>query len=290
MTEIETTKSLWKPYRCPPTPPLALGPPSQTATGKRKFSIDSDDASHESERENKKASRLNSDCEGTRVEPQSPPKAPPRKASLSKRDAQWEEQFLLLCEFKRKYRTTRVHKSDSKLFGWIHTQRTKHKQRKLSEYRFQRLESLGFDWHILQASPWMEMYNQLLVYKKEHNGSTCVSKTSLHHDKLGRWVYQQRSMHRTGKLAPDRFKLLEAIDFQWRVVDETPWMDMYQRLLDYKEKHGTTCVPYKYELDRKLGRWVYNQRRSCEQPELVDLLNGIGFVWDARGRNQFSLS
>ncbi len=205
---------------------------------------------------------------------------------LAKRDANWEERFNQLVDYKHKHNTTRVLKSNTKLFAWIHTQRTMHKQKKLSEYRFQKLSSLGFDWKLLNFLPWVEMYKQLLEYKKNHNGSTNVAKTSLHYDKLGRWVYHQRSLYRTGKLSPERVELLQSIGFKWRIVDDTPWIDMYKRLVLYKQEHGTTCVPYKCEADRKLGRWVYAQRRSCDNQHLVDLLNDIGFVWDARGRNQ----
>ena len=208
------------------------------------------------------------------------------KTALTKRDANWEKRFNELVEYKEKHNTTRVLKSNSKLFAWIHTQRTMHKQKKLSDYRVEKLSAIGFDWKVLDFLPWMDMYKQLLEYKKTHNGLTNVAKTSLQHDKLGRWVYHQRSLYRNGKLSPERVKLLQSIGFKWKIVDDTPWIDMYKRLVRYKQEHGTTCVPYKYQADRKLGRWVYAQRRSCENQKLVELLNSIGFVWDARGRNQ----
>ena len=210
----------------------------------------------------------------------------PKRTPLTKRDANWEERFNQLVEYKQKHNTTRVLKSNTKLFAWIHTQRTMYKQKKLSEYRFQKLSALGFDWKLLSFLPWIDMYNELLEYKKNHNGCTNVAKTSLTHDKLGRWVYHQRSLYRNDKLSSERIELLQSIGFKWRIVDDTPWEDMYKRLILYKQEHGTTCVPYKYEADRKLGRWVYAQRRSCDNQDFVDRLNNIGFVWDARGRNQ----
>ena len=61
------------------------------------------------------------------------------------------------------------------------------------------------------------------------------------------------------------------------------WMDMYMRLIKYKEEYGTTTVPVIYEPDQKLGNWVTAQRRYFKQcrinQERIDLLNKIGFVW-----------
>lgn len=56
---------------------------------------------------------------------------------------------------------------------------------------------------------------------------------------------------------------------------------MYESLVAYKKKHGTTIVPQQYEADPQLGNWVQNQRRTCEEEDRIDLLNEIGFVWIA---------
>ena len=53
------------------------------------------------------------------------------------------------------------------------------------------------------------------------------------------------------------------------------------RLVACRKKHGSsTCVPFRYEEDLKLGRWVYNQRRVCKEKDRVDRLNDIGFEWE----------
>jgi len=63
---------------------------------------------------------------------------------------------------------------------------------------------------------------------------------------------------------------------------------MYQRLVTYKKKHGTACVPIEYIADPQLGWWVKTQRYRCKQKYRIDLLNDVGFVWDASWRNQYS--
>jgi hypothetical protein len=48
-------------------------------------------------------------------------------------------------------------------------------------------------------------------------------------------------------------------------------------------------VPRAYKPDPQLANWVHKQRQSCEKKDRVELLNKIGFVWDASGRNQHSI-
>jgi hypothetical protein len=47
-------------------------------------------------------------------------------------------------------------------------------------------------------------------------------------------------------------------------------------------------VPYKYEQDKSLGLWVHTQRKHNNKYTLLrdrkELLDQIGFVWNARAR------
>ena len=71
------------------------------------------------------------------------------------------------------------------------------------------------------------------------------------------------------------------------------WNDMFQKLKDYKGKHGHTLVPHKDKEDKdlnRLGRWVANQRvfykMHCDgklghiKPHRIEALNDIGFCWN----------
>ena len=70
------------------------------------------------------------------------------------------------------------------------------------------------------------------------------------------------------------------------------WNVMFERLKKYKEEHGDCLVPYRYEGDPSLGRWVSAQRKistldNKTKGERRDKLNSIGFVWSVKegGRN-----
>mmetsp|Transcript_17207 Transcript_17207/g.31795 ORF Transcript_17207/g.31795 Transcript_17207/m.31795 type:complete len:135 (+) Transcript_17207:1-405(+) len=65
-------------------------------------------------------------------------------------------------------------------------------------------------------------------------------------------------------------------------------MEMFNKLLAYKEEHNSTLVPAEHEQDPLLGTWVKEQRRKrnmyISKADLykhrIDLLDSIGFVWD----------
>merc|ERR1719491_737276 len=102
------------------------------------------------------------------------------------------------------------------------------------------------------------MYDRLLTYKKEH-GTTCVpkSKHNKEDSQLATWVSTQRQYCKE----KDRVDLLNEIGFVWNVAEtNNTWGILYQRLLTYKQRNGTTRVPYKYKIDPQLGVWVRNQR------------------------------
>jgi len=154
-----------------------------------------------------------------------------------------------------------------------------YKRKRISNYRVQRLESLGFEWTPKQ-SDWMNMYNRLLSYKRQHNGSTAVPRHWKEDPQLGFWVKVQRYKCKE----EHRINLLNNIGFNWQGVNHSRWMEMYDRLVVYKKKYGNTHVPYRWEKDRQLGVWVTEQRCRCKEEHRIHLLNDIGFLW--KGVNQ----
>jgi hypothetical protein len=126
---------------------------------------------------------------------------------------------------------------------------------------------------------WMEMFNLLLSYKEKHDGSMCVPLEVV---PLGPWVRMQRLRYSNGTLPEERKSLLESIAFEWKKGHGEKWMEMYQRLVAYKLKYKSTCVPKRYKDDPQLGIWVRYQRQSCKDKDRIRLLNAIGFQWVGR--------
>jgi len=72
------------------------------------------------------------------------------------------------------------------------------------------------------------------------------------------------------------------------------WNDKYEELKQFREKHGHTRVPrrnHNYRYAAQLERWIRSQRemmkklnrgeKSTLTPERIEMLDALGFVWDA---------
>ena len=64
---------------------------------------------------------------------------------------------------------------------------------------------------------------------------------------------------------------------------------MVQQLVAYKDQHQNTKVPFYYEENPKLGKWVSQQHYFYNRGKLpsdrIDELNTIGFVWKVRKKS-----
>jgi hypothetical protein len=135
------------------------------------------------------------------------------------------------------------------------------------------------------------MFQRLVTYKTQHNGSTLVSKVYEADQKLGIWVRQQRwnYNYNNKRLSVDRIERLESIGFVWSIYGN--WMKNYNRLVVYKEKYKSMHVPLSYNGDNQLphlGHWVSTQRGAYTKGKLlksrVKRLNSINFIWRAKNK------
>lgn len=197
---------------------------------------------------------------------------------------QWMEMYNRLISYKEQHDDSTNVPQSSKEFGmlgrWVSQQRVRYRGGTLSTTKIALLESIGFQWQLLDKNHWMKMYHRLVEYKKK-NGTAGVPQRCKADPKLSKWVHNQRQRCRDN----EQMELLNAIGFEWQSAGRfrrSQWEEMYQRLVEYKRLHGTTLVPQRYEADRSLGRWVNKQRTYCKLKSRVDLLNGVGFVWNVK--------
>ena len=81
--------------------------------------------------------------------------------------------------------------------------------------------------------------------------------------------------------------MLDALGFCWKLKrPDDFWSDKFAQLQRYKGMSGSTNPPREGEW-KLLACWVDRQRRAGRRGKLsqerVELLNGVGFVWDPRG-------
>jgi hypothetical protein len=234
-------------------------------------------------------------------------------------DSRWDDMFKLLLEFKQKHGHFKIPcdcgNENGKLGRWVINRRRDYREYKRTNgqkgnlERMKRLESIGMVDDITSGyekgglqENWYGMYNQLLEFKQKH-GHVKVPCQYNENKKLGRWVNNWRSNYREYKRTdgkkgdPERMKCLESIG----LVDDITtgyekenakkiWYDMYNQLLEFKQKHGHVKVPQQYNENPKLGRWVGKRRcvyreykRTNGQkgdPERMKCLESIGLVDD----------
>jgi hypothetical protein len=164
------------------------------------------------------------------------------------------------------------------------------------------------------TAPWDEMFAKLKEYKENHG--TChvpVTKPRPSYKELALWVTSQRRTYKeleshptdqprtNNMITEEQVNLLNGIGFSWSGENTMrPWHEMFEELKEYKEKHGTCHVPVTKPSPehKELGVWVSYLRRKhkelkkqpADQPrtedmitdEKVDLLDQLGFSWDAK--------
>jgi hypothetical protein len=138
-------------------------------------------------------------------------------------ELQWEEMFVKLKEYKRKYGNCNVSlgwTENIQLANWVNAQRVNYRITKLSDDRVKRLEDIGFEWKRISYTytrvPWGEKFVELKEYKKNH-GDCNVPRTLPENKQLAKWVSHQRSNYRNKKLSDERIKSLEDIGFVWNI-------------------------------------------------------------------------
>ncbi|MCR4289339.1 MAG: Helicase associated domain protein [Candidatus Scalindua sp.] len=197
----------------------------------------------------------------------------------------WDLRYGELIKYKERFGDCNVPGwwAENKQLGkWVHNQRTFYRKEKLGEDRIKRLEDIGFVWSMeLGGQRWAEMFGVLKEYRAKHGD--CNVPFEWPDKQLYRWVHNQRTFYRKGKLSEDRIERLEDIGFVWSMeLGGQRWTEMFGVLKEYKAKHGDCNVPQHWT-DSQLYRWVHSQRTFYRKGKLsedrIERLEDIGFVW-----------
>ena len=135
----------------------------------------------------------------------------------------WMKMYQRLVEYKHQYKHTMVPKNynqDQKLSHWVKWQRHLNNKNELLSNRYDLLQSIHFAWDdissIKNQEQWMKMYQQLVLYKKQHKCTRVPYRYKNGNNMLlSTWVYTQRYYYNNDKLLEERYNLLDSIDFVW---------------------------------------------------------------------------
>jgi hypothetical protein len=137
-----------------------------------------------------------------------------------------------------------------------------------------------------QRDSWTTRYNELMQYKRDF-GNCNVPQLYKTNPQLGTWVNNQRMSFKSKSLADVRVTKLNEIGFAWKIKKEDAWMELYNKLVEFKQINGHCNVPQRYQSNPQLGLWVQRQRRFYKNKKYITQhriakLNQIGFDWNFR--------
>jgi len=124
----------------------------------------------------------------------------------------WQDNYLLLTEFKKKHGHCKVKRNMKILGNWVRGQRAYYNEGHLTEDRTKKLNDIGVEWQVTKKS-WYHQYSLLVEFKKI-NGHCGVNEERCKNN-LGRWVTTQRMEHKKGCLSEAQVKKLNDIGFVW---------------------------------------------------------------------------
>ena len=134
--------------------------------------------------------------------------------------ATWEESFALLKQFKKReghYNVPQSHKEDGANLGvWVSHQRQLKRKEKLDPDRQKILDEIGFEWGLTSAT-WEESFALLKQFMKREGHCNVPAHHTEDGANLGRWVVNRRQSKKTGKLDPERQRILEEIGIEWAI-------------------------------------------------------------------------
>ncbi len=135
------------------------------------------------------------------------------------------------------------------------------------------------------SSVWDFRFGQLVVFKRKY-GHCNVPVGFKKYPSLVHWVRTQRKNQRKGALEQGKVEKLNAINFAWDVHDDL-WAQRFEKLVNFKKKHGHCNVPDNCKENPSLGRWVHrcrmNYKKGLLEQDKKNKLNAINFTWDVHG-------
>ncbi|KAG7341299.1 helicase domain protein [Nitzschia inconspicua] len=185
----------------------------------------------------------------------------------------WIHQYFKLYCHHFQHNNTVISQSsgyNSDFVYWVEMQKRDYNAGKLPQGKIDLLNDLNFDWTLHPVTTWEDLYEQLSQYH-DRFGSTLIN-TKIDKD-LGMWTGELRILYSKGDLDPTWVAKLNQLTFDWDAEDVN-WNAMYDRLIAYKKKHGTACVPYVCPDDPTLSSWVQANRRAYKHI-MTDGMDGI---------------
>eukprot|EP00980_Cylindrotheca_fusiformis_P002629 scaffold618_cov130-Cylindrotheca_fusiformis.AAC.33 len=221
-------------------------------------------------------------------------KKAPAKTSLANMSTlrfrkQWDTQFEKVKKFTKEHDRLPTESDDPLMYGWVSRQRRKMREgvekaeqnnsdSKLTNQQMLKLASVGISFTpAIRNVSFDERVDQWIQYRREHG------KNPLARTELGQFQHRVITVYRKFKLgeisqmniAPEILKKLQDCGFPFPTDDDLrafvekreqdkgkrrlTWDESYQKLFDFKKRHGHLVVPRN---EPQLGGWAHSQRKE----------------------------
>jgi hypothetical protein len=216
----------------------------------------------------------------------------PQSEAARAAQARWYAYFNALNEFGKQYQHLEpqavADPSLLKLCRWVRTQRREYQAGELLPDRVIALEGLnGWTWENYDAQ-WESKFRELKAHYDVNNNVTITISKDSRKESLRSWVINQRIAKRQGRLPSTYISRLESLTgWSWEPLDEQ-WLEAFQLLLNYVDRHGSSNVKQHHVEDGfKLGIWVNKQRGRYRRGGLprdrIAMLEGLPqWTWEPR--------
>ena len=199
----------------------------------------------------------------------------------------WDKRFGEYKMFKERHGREPIRESknklENKLSYWVGTQRSWHHGNKLPKKRFDKLNSIGFNWGIVLNS-WNQIFEDYQRFKEKNNREPLEGSKEESEKYLARWAGGQRTNYKQNNLPQNKIDKLNSLDFVWNLIEDR-WEKSFNNYQKFKKDHGREPV-FKVTngVERDLSVWAGDQRERYKankiSKERIDKLNSIGFSWD----------
>ena len=171
---------------------------------------------------------------------------------------------------------------------WVNMQRFKYKNNKLSAEQIKKLNMIkGFYWNAAEKE-WLANYHTLLNYIHTHK--QLPKANDVYQDRnIGRWCNKQQYLYKQGKLAANRIKYLQDIQYQDSTSEAkitfplsaqfNQWeenLSLLKEFIRIKKREPKQLETFE---SKALGRWYATQKTQQKnktlKQEKKDLLNEI---------------
>ena len=135
-------------------------------------------------------------------------------------DETWFDRFDELTAYKDENGDCNVPCNQGQLGMWVSKQRVCHKKGNIRQERIELLESIGFEWVLMEQGrskswkldeQWKTKYTELVHYRIAHGTCNVPQK----YGPLGKWVCRQRESYKDGSMSQFRMDYLDSIGFVW---------------------------------------------------------------------------